>query len=264
MKDYGFNEKFVTFIDLLGFKGSILEARNDVKELNNIKKKVKSLQNHFGANRKKDEREYKTKVHSFSDCIVRERDYFRGGLYSEISSIAFGIIETLQDGYLLRGALTHGLHYSNKKIIVSPAFLRAYELETKEAIHPRVIIDPTTLAHYEVRSDWGSNAHPHKDDKDYVYGLLEKDPIDNLYFIDYLNFAYRNADESGPEYLQFLLDIQKKLILAGLQNQNEKIRKKYQWLGWYQNLVISQHPDNWKADFKLGWKDLYQIDTRLL
>ena len=154
--------------------------------------------------------------------------------------------------------------FSNKKIIVSPAFLRAYELETKQAIYPRVIIDPTTLAHYEIRPDWGGSAHPHKDDKNYVYGLLIKDPIDNLYFIDYLNFAYRNADESGPEYLQFLLGIQRKLILTGLHSQCDKIRKKYQWLGWYQNLVISQYPDNWELEFKQGWKDLYRVDERLL
>lgn len=264
MNNHGFEEKFVTFIDLLGFKGSIIDARNDVKELSRIKKKVKSLQDHFGANRKKETQEYKAKVHSFSDCIVREREYFKGGLYSEISSIAFGIIDTLRDGYLLRGALTHGLHYSSKKVIVSPAFLRAYDLETRKANFPRVIIDPATLGHYEIRPDWGGSAHPHREDKDYVYGLLIKDPIDDYYFVDYLNFACRNADESGPEYLQLLLKIQKQLILDGLQNQSENIRKKYQWLGWYQNLVISNYPDKWKDDFIEGWKKKLNIEERLL
>jgi hypothetical protein len=264
MKNYGFQNKFVTFIDLLGFRGSIIDARNDVRELSKIKKKVKSLQDHFGANRKKAYPEFKVKVHAFSDCIVRERDYFKGGLYSEISSIAFGLIDTLVDGFLVRGALTHGLNYSNKKIIVSPAFLRAYELETKVANFPRIIIDSTTLAHYEERPDWGGDAHPHSEDKDYVYGLLIKDPHDGCHFIDYLNFAYRNADESGPEFLQHLLGIQKGLILQGLQHQSENIRKKYQWLGWYQNYVIDQHPDDWKNHFKKGWKARFLIEKRLL
>lgn len=264
MSNYGFKEKFVTFVDLLGFRGSIIEARNDVKELNKIKKKVQSLQSHFGAVRKKGVPEFKVKVHAFSDCIVRERDYFKGGLYSEISSIAFSLIETLNDGYLVRGGMTHGLNYSNKKIIVSPAFLRAYELETKVAKYPRVIVDDTTLAHFEQRPDWGGDAHSHSVDKNYVYSLLIKDPHDGCYFIDYLNFAYRNADESGPSFLQYLLKIQKTLILEGLQHPSEEIRKKYKWLGWYQNFVIKKYPDDWKNDFKVGWKEKLQIEDRLL
>lgn len=261
---YGFQESMVTFVDLLGFKASIFKAQDNLNELSKIKEKVKSLQKRFGANGKKGNQGYKVKVHSFSDCIVREREYFRGVLYSEISSIAFSIIETLEDGYLTRGALTHGLHYSSKKVIVSPAFLKAYDLETKEANFPRVIIDPVTLAYYENRIDWGGLAHSHEEDKKYVYSLLLKDPVDGYYFIDYLTYAYVNSDDDGPKYLQHLLRIQKKIILEGLQNQSSKIRKKYQWLGWYQNFVISRYPNYSKGYFKKNWKKEYQIDTRLL
>lgn len=253
----GFEEKFVTFIDLLGFKEAILKITNQ-KELNEVKKKVISIQNNLAK-----KGDYQIKTHSFSDCIVRERSHFRGALFSEILSIGFGLGFILKDGHLVRGALTNGFHYSSKKILISPAFLRAYNLESREAIYPRVIIDPKMLAQYETRKDWGGDAHSHEEDKKYVYGLLRKD-FDGYYFIDYLKVAYRNSDEYGPEVLQDLLGIQKKLILQGLQNEDTKIREKYKWLGRYQNETIKDYPDEWKTKFSLGWKIRLSIDERIL
>lgn len=48
-------------------------------------------------------------------------------------------------GILFRGAVVIGDLYNDKIIIFGPAMLEAYELESKKAIYPRIIIEEDTI-----------------------------------------------------------------------------------------------------------------------
>lgn len=49
-------------------------------------------------------------------------------------------------GWLVRGGITIGDFYIDDTIVWGPALLRAYELEDKLAIYPRIILDETVTS----------------------------------------------------------------------------------------------------------------------
>jgi hypothetical protein len=49
-------------------------------------------------------------------------------------------------GFWIRGAVTVGLIHHDEHIVFGPALNRAYELESKVAIYPRILIDAPALA----------------------------------------------------------------------------------------------------------------------
>lgn len=52
-------------------------------------------------------------------------------------------------GFWLRGAVTIGLLHHDEDIVFGPALNRAYELESRHAIFPRIILDPACAELFE-------------------------------------------------------------------------------------------------------------------
>ena len=78
-------------------------------------------------------------VSFFSDCFVCSMpSEFASRLCNRASHI---ILDFLSEGFLVRGGLSAGELYHKDQIVFGPALLRAYEIENKEAIFPRVLID---------------------------------------------------------------------------------------------------------------------------
>lgn len=47
----------------------------------------------------------------------------------------------MDNGILVRGGLSEGLHFSNNIIIFSEGLVKSYDIESKIAIYPRIVID---------------------------------------------------------------------------------------------------------------------------
>jgi hypothetical protein len=78
-------------------------------------------------------------VSFFSDSFVCSMpSEFASRLCNRASHI---IRDFLSEGFLVRGGLSAGELYHKDQIVFGPAPLRAYEIENKEAIFPRVLID---------------------------------------------------------------------------------------------------------------------------
>lgn len=71
---------------------------------------------------------------SFSDavilCFVFARAYFAS---------------MLENGFVVRGAISYGSDYSDETIIFSAPLVRAYELEQKKACNPRILVEDTLV-----------------------------------------------------------------------------------------------------------------------
>ncbi len=130
--------KYVAFIDVLGFSNLV------------EKRKIDSLEDYF------------TRIENVLDEIKREKSNITSILISdsiiltvpedidELKSL-FIAIRRIQQALafkkiLLRGAVSYGEVYYNdeKNIIVGHGYIRAFLLE-KEAIYPRIIIDPQII-----------------------------------------------------------------------------------------------------------------------
>jgi hypothetical protein len=162
-------EKYiVAFIDILGFKKMIndYDKGNNPRLLNNISIIVNSMLNFLD-----DKPEYQTNVFntwrsklvvkSFSDC-------FCIGIPFEYKSLSFDIhirlfyqhialFQTffLQNRFLVRGGISIGSFYSDKHLIFSGGLVDAYELESKKAKYPRILVSDKFLNEVEhLRSDY--------------------------------------------------------------------------------------------------------------
>lgn len=160
------------------------------------------------------EKHSRIKVRIFSDNILLCEEIDEKNpeiaIYEVLSVIEKIEFEQFKIGALfLRGSLVvDNLHFG-ENFVYGQALLKAYELESKTAIYPRVIVDDSVLKNIK---------------KENTFILLDDD---NVYFYDYLQ-AYITKNRDNPfEKLSRLSGN----ILVNLQSKNitESVIKK--WIG---------------------------------
>lgn len=155
MNDY--RPKFIAFIDILGFKDMVKNIEN------HIFSRVFSALNYLNedmseSNTQHDlliyeqtedgliERELGNPIMTYvSDCVIISVDLTFDGFYSLCNKVTKFTNDLMADGLFVRGAITKGYVYHNGKILFGEGYIRAYQLEEKSAIYPRVIIDDDVI-----------------------------------------------------------------------------------------------------------------------
>jgi hypothetical protein len=217
-------EKFVAFLDVLGFKE--LVNKKDFDALDSYFSKLLSVLD--------DLRDKKQDVQSFiiSDSIILIAPK---GLQSFIQLIK--AIQTIQSQLIwrkiiIRGAVSYGDVYYNgeKNIIVGKGYIRAYLLE-QEAVYPRVIIDPAIIKVFDTDKQ-GFLKQVNKSinynfEKRLIYQDSEysKIPIDSI-FVDYANRIIKK-DEISDSIEKLYETIRENLY------SEQKLFSKYMWLKEY-------------------------------
>lgn len=59
----------------------------------------------------------------------------------------------LAEGLFVRGGIAYSRHFQSNRLTYSHAVARAYDLESRFAVYPRIVIDPNIIAMYEVGQD---------------------------------------------------------------------------------------------------------------
>lgn len=144
--EYSYQERFVAFLDILGFgdliRRSVLDPPEvtiaDITSALDLPKPVqkgKMLISEVGDISESDHR-----ITQFSDCIVISTQSSEAGLLyivDHVERIAFSLLKL---GFLCRGGVSKGLLFHEKNIVFGPAMIDAYKLENEQAINPRVIL----------------------------------------------------------------------------------------------------------------------------
>jgi hypothetical protein len=217
-------EKFVAFIDVMGF--SELVNSGNVNNLQAYFLKITQVLDKL--------RISKNKVESFliSDSIILIAPPGLDSLKQLLNAIRSIQSALLWRKILLRGAVAYGEVYYNaqKNIIVGKGFIRAYLLE-KEAIYPRIIIDPAIIKLVSldkigfIRTI--NNTLEYNFEKRLIYiksnfSLIKDDGI----FIDYANKIIKQKSINGN-----LKEIYKTIVKNLYSDQ--KLYSKYVWLRDY-------------------------------
>lgn len=215
---YSWEYGVVSFIDILGFS-SIVERDARKLDPENLKRINEGL-NEVRESSKKSGIE----IILFSDSIVLSTTLENQGIISVIQNSVAIQRSLLSRKVLTRGGIAFGKHYQDEKTLYSEALIKAYNLETKTAKFPRIVIENDLL-------DWLKN------DKDttteQIDQLLKETLIDRdgEVFLDYLS----------PELLQHSLDI---LNTTTSIKSSPGILEKYHWLDSYHNhKCIPDHPE---------------------
>ena len=223
-----YEERIITFIDLLGFTNTINKSIDNNVENIAETQKIHSLL---------DEVQWYIKYHDllldklkiegkiinqFSDSIIisykKETDIFRVLLHIySLCHIA------LENNFLLRGAITYGKIYHNENKIFGPGFIQAYNMEKKMAIYPRIIIDERIIE--KAIKSYSESPDPDAE----IRNLLQLAPkdFDGLHYINYFEKMI-GVNNSFDDRKNLLDNINK--IMNEMDLNDNSIKSKYLWM----------------------------------
>lgn len=238
-----YEKRICCFIDILGFKRHIRDSIT-VNGDDNIEK-IKSIKSVLGLSKKitNDHGLSESKVITyFSDSIVISYNYNeQGQLFYTLLDLLYVAFELANKGYLTRGGVSIGKLIHTSKYIFGPALVDAYEIESKKAIFPRIIVSEEVI---EIGSKYAKDMHSESDEKEYILDLLTKDK-DGLHYIDYITKSSSEFDDH--EYDLFLyIESLKKNFFSNYNNECKEVKEKLDWLKSKLNPYINQIQDNVK------------------
>lgn len=226
---YSYERRIVCFIDILGFsnlvKGTVNSGIRGKSDLRHICGALNMLDD-FRLTLSEKMKAKDVRTTQFSDSVVIsfpwiEEDNSIVAAFLWIKYYQVSLI--MEHGVLLRGGITIGDIIHNEKMIVGPAMIDAYALESKKALNPRIIIDSQVVPIFEK-----AYGRCRKNIKNIDTTLINIDD-DNMFYIDYFNFSER--DRTGIcFYLNDYLRQLKMLVVEHKDNCDVRIREKYLWM----------------------------------
>ena len=225
-----YEDRIVAFIDVLGFSNMVAKSADDNARLRHLTAALDEFHNLMWE-WEGDGRYSSFAFTQFSDSIVISSLADSSDSYEMLQQVLRGIMMLASRfGILVRGGITRGQLIHDDSLLIGPAMVEAYYLESKCAVYPRIIIDESLkIAFDENIEHYVSNytTFAQIPSQDFIFS---KD-TDGWWFIDYIHPSedYINICQTAQDladYHQNLRDIVRK----GLQISVPDVRTKYQWL----------------------------------
>lgn len=224
-----YEERIVCFLDILGFRSHLAgttsaDGKDVPDKIQAIAKAIEIIRDVGDADRP-DERP-DTQVTQFSDSLVVSFPArTNSGVFFALLGIMWIQMRLVQHGMLCRGGIAQGKLIHTARLIFGPAFVEAYNLETRVAIYPRVILSEAI-----VRAGIAAHAPHHlpKHESESIHDLISLD-ADGMYFVDYITKGQSELDDPEtdyPGYLGRLCDI----VIAGRDAKDPAISTKFEWI----------------------------------
>lgn len=229
----------VTFVDILGF--------SDIVDKKNAEDVWRIISAFRGANSPAIKSRYSPKIIQFSDSLIRAQridskrniDKPSSILFSELISLIFSQIELIGQGVLVRGGMSLGQLAISEGNVFGPAMVTAYNLESKFAVYPRIVIDPKIIS--EAKTNRLLWKHGHSAEHEFAsYKDLLTCDSDGIWFIDYLKACSHDLLSSHEDVLRFF-NGHKRLIINNANRFGElsSISAKFLWLSTYHNRTVN-------------------------
>ncbi|WCK05864.1 MULTISPECIES: hypothetical protein [Agrobacterium] len=236
----------VTFIDVLGFRAMLIDR--SAGEIHDI---ILSLREFTTPDVKQFRRMKEVRLssrafaESVSDAVVRVRvfntQYSDGAFFQELLDLLHIQIQCINHGVLVRAGLAIGsvhVGLNGSGPVFGPAMVRAFDIESGEAIYPRIVVDEAAYEQFLSDARLHNENHDLEEETEYVNRLLRIGE-DGTRFIDYLG-ASEDEYDAFEDYIAFL-DRHAALIRLNLAEvRKPTIRRKYLWLASYHNDIVSQ------------------------
>jgi hypothetical protein len=145
----GYEDRLVGYFDILGWGSHIVEAGEDPARIARLAAAVRMFTSHVGAVGDNDAR-----MTTFSDNVVFSKRYAPEDVPWFLQGVATIMLGAATFGFLVRGGVTRGSLIHDEHIVFGPALNRAYEMESKQAVYPRVLIDELLHALVPQQSDY--------------------------------------------------------------------------------------------------------------
>lgn len=251
-----YEKRIVAFIDILGFKEIVKTSEYDSSKIEFLYTALNFLKNWEipeNWNLKYVEIEedaqlkdiknfdisHKTNTTTFSDSIVvsvKVEENVNEMVSTLISNLAYIGANLLEKGILFRGALTIGnIVHEENGIVFGQALIDAYQLETKSARYPRIILSNKLIKELNYPIETKQNLYPY-----HQYINRFNDGCVGFHQMIYYQ-VHQNSSEMSSDILKQSLNKVRETIIKGLDNsfENPEVYEKYNWLkNQYNELII--------------------------
>jgi hypothetical protein len=158
-----YGNRFVAFVDILGFKQMISQIENQTQGHVRLFQRLRSVLNFLNEESVESNGQHDLLVYELSadkmierelgdprityvsDCAIVSTEGTFDGFKSLCNKLTKISTDLACDGMFVRGAITYGPLYHDKKFVFGSAYQRAYEVESTIADTPRIIIDDSAL-----------------------------------------------------------------------------------------------------------------------
>ena len=224
----------IAYLDILGATNRIREnkiAQDDsLNLLYNLYKHTMSLASENGIKKFED---IKFKIFSDNIIIAKEiSDNINNDVLSLLGCVSNFLCSSVGDsvGWLVRGGVTIGDFYIDNMVVWGSALVRAYELEDKIAVYPRVVLDDNVV---EIIT---------KIDSDYV-----RRDTDGQYFLNYMTiWSY------AGEFVQAAFEQMKNEARKKDGTYTDKVRQKLWWHMNYINKALDEKNQRQDKKYRLS------------
>jgi hypothetical protein len=244
----------VAFLDILGFRSLVRTHGNReeiVEQLNDAMKR--SLEWFGGMESFRGTPDAEWKVRTFSDCLSVAKPATDLGIIMTLDALSDFIREMISSGFPIRGGIAIGSYSESKFMLFSQAQIEAFDLESKKASNPRVLVS----------QDLRDRINAIEDDelrqsiKEYL--IVDED---SKLFLNYLLFQEEDHWQSGH---RFYLN-QKQILEKALKDIDisSSTRSKYVWMARLHNWSLYYTAAILKRSGILSEDDVWSFSSLLV
>lgn len=136
-------------------------------------------------------------------------------------------------------------------MVFGPALIKAYELESKSAIYPRIILDP------QLADAWGQGeVFIDRDGSLLGQSKTWRSSHDGFRFFDFLQpFGGTHDFQNSSGLIKMKLEPLREILKRCLEQHrsNSGVWQKYVWLANYFNTVCIEHTGHDVAPLEINW-----------
>jgi hypothetical protein len=217
-------QKYVAFIDMLGFKNLVESADAHAEQREALAKVIGIFRNTIGAHET-----LGTRVTQFSDSLIVSADWSEVGLHAVLSGCTWLAINLVQYAVLLRGGIAIGGITHEPDVLFGMGINRAYAFD-KSGLPPRIAIDRDVALDIQRSArlaNWGFVTQDHLTGDSMLHILREIEGYD------------AKPVAGGIVWDRHAADIAEIIRLHLSSDQPDEIRRKYAWLAEYWNRVVA-------------------------
>lgn len=246
-----YTNRIVAFIDILGFKSLISSLPENVDLHSKLYTALSYIKYYKDLSCNEDTSFNDLEVNTFSDSIVISSEE------KNIDTLIYtcGCIQShlLYLGILTRGGISSGYTVHNDNILYGDGMIKAYDLESKCAIYPRILIDESLLQILEKCENGGLSNK----------SFLEKD-YDGMWFVNPFKFDTSSAyseellSEGYDPRETYFSEIKNHVKTSLEKEKNNDILMKLKWLQSKLEIASNEYIQNRNSNnfFKTKWKKL--------
>ena len=220
-----YQNRVVFFFDILGFRD--LVNREFLKDNTKSEKIYEAFEfiNKFYEDEIPDEYNPTKQITFFSDSVLisfvpDDPDT----IFSTIATLQILLLNLANRSIVMRGGISVGQLFHDSKYIFGPAFIAAYDIESKIAKFPRIICDDSIV----LLSQKGKALHSARQDLEIFTHIVRQDN-DKYWHIDYIG-NIESLFDTGYEQIDYLMKLHDFIVDNLKENTEPNVLEKYQWM----------------------------------